>query len=632
MAKLSKNDIAIIRERIIVTIKRNGELIESGHRMDYDKFRPALYKDEIIANDDKLRSADYSVKGIISYFEGQNDMEILFSIEPPNRKGGIKRRWVQFVLKRVITSKEIIEAARNTIKDIKTQHGVDINEPLHIPVKQLSAELSRRIPFFELYLDKNKMTLKEFVKSLDELNKESSHTDKNQIVESGKEETKEDASKKKKKESKSNDPTVWVKKPINSDEKTESIIIDVAAEQKIEMTICNTIIKKGELRNGIRQIVMGKLCVELIQSSKEFNEVRDNYIGTTKDLILKRFGSLITVDNSEGVDWVSLSESGKQKMPANGYDDQSKAGKSSDPTTQSELKTNAGESSKIVDENMSSEETDKIVREDILNVIREHGTDSKGNQMIVLGSLVNNLVANSTAYLAARDGFSGPARQYLLEHFGDLLTIEFIDGKDWVSIPLPLIDGQEKEKESTKEKTEIKESPVIPVEPLTEAKSVTSVKISKAAAKRKDKAQELLIEELSTRNDEELQHIFLVMQLVHGMASEEITKTARKKTGSATSKNESVGVGGAAERILLNARAVLARNDVMNQITASMTTGEILDIIYEEIRMRTGKPPVFAPVGQSAITVEAESKNSNPYTQEVLTDVDYEGLDDWLPF
>ena len=480
MAGLNIDEIKLIRERIIVTIKRNGELTDSGHRMHYTEFQPALLKDEIVSSVTKLKNADYSPQSILSYFDGQKDVKIIFQKDPP-------KHWIQFALKRVIKSKEIIEAARKTIQDIKTRNGVNIDEEFHISKKELTAEFSRTIPFFELYLKSNKMSLKDFLKDLD--------------------------------------------------------------------------------LNGLKEDTSSKT-------------------DKTGETVEKKQGK----EQKE-----SVAEGPKEALD--------------------------------------------IVRKEILSIFEQQGAASSGYRQMVLGALCNTLADNSEAYQTARSTYKGPARSFLLDCFGDLLTIEYIDGKDWVRISQSAFDKKKdrQKNEKTKEKlvsaneTVPAAESLSPIESVKSVKESKTVKTSKTTVKKKETAKELLIQGLVNLSDKELDQLLHIIGLVYDASGSTLIKTTKKKTELAVDKNATSSIVEVIEKVGLNAQAVLAKNEIMNKITTTLTTGETIETINEEIIKRKGEPDEQ----EEAASIERQKGAGGATPQhktEIMTETDYQGLDEWLPF
>ena len=367
---------------------------------------------------------------------------------------------------------------------------------------------------------------------------------------------------------------------------------------------------------------MGKLCVKLTENRLIMLDIRKKGKGTTRDCLINCFGKALEIRTIDGIEWVSL----PQKI-ANG-----KAG------SDTEQKSNEPE--------LPVEEAEKRVRKEILSILEQQGTLSGGYRQMVLGMLCNALADSSAAYQVARGTFKGPARSFLLDRFGDLLTIEYIDGKDWARVPLSAFgDKKEQQKvETPKEKPVSEAKPALAAEPspleemavpevesVSPAKAEKATKTTKTATKKKEAATELLIHELIDLSDGELDQLLLVVRLVHETSGDIAVKPSKKKTEFAADKNETSAVVAIAGKVGLNAQAVLAKNETMNKITAHLTTGEIIEIITEEIRMRKGVS-VELPETEAARKAGDESKAIPQYKPEIMTDADYEGLDDWLPF
>ena len=574
MAELAIEVKNLLLERIIMTIKRYGETVSDGYKIDFAVFAAQLPKDEILSSSQKLSMIQVTESNIFGFFKGREDMRVQLISEG-------KKHCLYLKPRGAVSSKEIKEEAKTVINQL-------LKEQKPLSYKKVYEELSGRIVFFEYQLRRKNEPVKEYIQQL--FPSSVMKSEKQGIASSGETVT-------------------------ESSDKTD--------DERLVSTIARIIDTQGDKHNGVSRIPMGELCVKLTENRLVLLEIRKKGKGTIRDWLADCCGKSLEIRTIDGIEWVSL------------------------PQITSDGKTDSETEKKSNEPELSAEEAVKRVRKEILSILEQQGTVSGGYRQMVLGMLCNVLANSSVAYQKARNSYHGSARSFLLDRFGDLLTIEYLDGKDWARVPLAAF-GAKKEKAKVelpkgKPVPEVKPVPMVESSPaeapsvLTEesvspAKEIKTTKTTKTVTKKKVAVTELLIHELSDLSDEELEQLLLVVRLIHETSGNDSVKTTKKKTEYAANKNEtSSTVAAIAAKIGINAQAVLAKNETMNKITSHLTSGEIIEIILEEIKLRKGVSGELSGTGVDKKAID-EAKASSEYKPVIMTDTDYEGLDDWLPF
>lgn len=556
MPDLNSSMIQTVRERIIYTTKKYGTNDEGGYKIGFPVLAECLDNDEVLLSDDELKKIKVTEGNFYSFFKGDETISFqMFSDEGTH--------YLLLKPKYPLTSEEVQEKAKKVIDDVLSRQG-------HLPIKTLYDELSRRIVFFEYYLRTNNISAKEYIQKL--------------VPEKGDSALKDEATKaieEKAKKPAEKPGTIWIHRLINRKGSKELLPSNDELKPIVAEAICRTIMGKGELWNGYHRMPIDKLCTELVRDSEEFNYFRAREKGSNSEIIARHFKKLLLFDSVEKELWVRLASEEAEKK---------ETGEKEDP----------------------AETIDQKVREDILEIVEQQGVVFQNYRQIVLGTLVNELAAGSASFLLARSRYKGPTRNYLLQKFGQMLVIEYIDGKDWVRIPLTAFEKKEQDK------------PAAEPQPLRDQKPVDMAK--------KTRATDLLIRELTNLNNDELVQLQMVLRLAYETDEPASTEALKKKTNPLAERNVSSGLAEIAGRVGLNAKAVLAKNDVLQQITAYMSVEEIAGIIKEEIALRKG--PVVVPTSSRKDDSKhlPELGSNFPYVQEIMTDTDYEGLDEWLPF
>lgn len=547
MMELKMSTIQAIRERIIYTIKMYGDYAPEGYKIAFSVLARQLAKDEVLSADAELKKIKVTEGNLHLFFKGDETI----SFQMFSEKG---THYLLLKPKKPVSAKVIEGKAKIVIDDV-------LSREKSVTYKMLYNELSRKIVFFEYYMRANDKSPKAFIQKLFPGNS-------GVFNEESKEEKKE-----KKNSSAEESSKKWIQKPLNAEGSSGSLPTNKELKPIIEKAISNTIMKKGEMRNGLHQILMDKLCTELVRNSEEFNVFRSREKGTNSEIIVKHFFKLLLFDQSEEGLWIGLFK---------------------EQTEKTEREAGGNE--------ISSEEADERVKEDILRIVEQQGTVSNGCRQIVLGVLVNELAAHSEYYKIARKGFNGPARNYLLSRFGDMLAIEYIDGLDRVRLTkLPSSQNENRQSGDRKQNSDSER-------PLPEPAVVEKLEEKPAITK-------------ETSSDMAPFPIFSVIKQspvdVHTEA--DFTSTI---TGRILKKGEKIKIVSVQEDKNKTEWCYVEYGQL-----SGFVRSDFLMIPFEELIKLMNRMKV-----SDEKNTPVEIKSNSPYTQAVMTDNDYEGLDEWLPF
>ena len=225
---------------------------------------------------------------------------------------------------------------------------------------------------------------------------------------------------------------------------------------------------------------------------------------------------------------------------------------------------------------------------------------------MVLGALSTALTEESKAYTWAKGQYKGIVRNFLIEKFGHLLSIDYIDGRDVVI----LTETVYKEKASKKKST-------------SKAKEAVKVPDTSIESNQINDKQPQLEEDLSLLSVNELSTFKLIMQLVFSYCGNtiggSISRLAKK-----TKDEENVGLTGAIDNMQLSMLASLVRNKTMKEVIGAHDIDVIINAITQE-QIRRG---VISEEARDSISGETLPKQPI----EVIANPEFDGLDDWLPF
>ena len=252
------------------------------------------------------------------------------------------------------------------------------------------------------------------------------------------------------------------------------------------------------------------------------------------------------------------------------------------------------------------EYTNEDVWNDIVRIVQRQNN----NGQIVLGTLSTALATESKAYAWAKSQYKGYVRSFLIDKFGHLLTIDYVDGRDVVA--LTQVEYQEK---ASKRKS-------------------ASVKVADTendAPNEQNQNSDNLLQfekELSSLSVGELNTLKLIMQLAFTYCVKgRITGSARrsiKRFSKATIAEDYIDLSSSIENAKLALLATISRNEKMKEAMFTNDIDVIIDCINRELTNRG----IISEEGRRTIPADIPMIQS----VEVIVNAEFDGLDDWLPF
>ena len=156
MADLTSADKHIIAEQLIQIIKQNGEYVSEGYRIRFPEIPEGLVQSNLPSD---LKYATITESNIFGFFREIGNIKV-------ELKADGSTHWLYLKPSKAISIDDLKTEAKLVVDSMKSSKGVDASGQCRISVKELGAELSSKIVFFEYLLRKNNLTAKEFIQQL----------------------------------------------------------------------------------------------------------------------------------------------------------------------------------------------------------------------------------------------------------------------------------------------------------------------------------------------------------------------------------------------------------------------------------------------------------------------------------
>lgn len=283
MADLTSADKHIIAEQLIQIIKQNGEYVSEGYRIRFPEIPEGLVQSNLPSD---LKYATITESNIFGFFREIGNIKV-------ELKADGSTHWLYLKPSKAISIDDLKTEAKLVVDSMKSSKGVDASGQCRISVKELGAELSSKIVFFEYLLRKNNLTAKEFIQ---QLSKELiSRQEKISITQATK--------------------AVGSNLQASSDN-TLTYESEDDINAYTDEDVWNDIVRIVQRHNDNGQIVLGTLSTALAAESKAYAWAKGRYKGYVRSFLTDKFGHLLTIDYVDGRDVVILTGAEYQEKTA----------------------------------------------------------------------------------------------------------------------------------------------------------------------------------------------------------------------------------------------------------------------------------------------------------------------------